>query len=63
MDHPRNLTATTLASYTNYRYFQEILSSGLLPAQPAWPRESCTVAGWVKGAVDILVRVGVREVV
>ena len=32
---PASLTATTYASYTNYRYWPELLSSGLLPAQLA----------------------------
>jgi hypothetical protein len=32
---PHSLTATTFASYTNYRYWPELLSSGLLPARPA----------------------------
>lgn len=31
---PDSLTATTCASYTNYRYWPELLSSGLLP--PRW---------------------------
>jgi hypothetical protein len=33
--HPASLTATTEASYTNYRYWPELLSSGLLPAEMA----------------------------
>jgi hypothetical protein len=32
---PASLTATTLASYTNYRYWPELLSSGLLPTELA----------------------------
>jgi hypothetical protein len=32
---PDTLTATTFASYTNYRYWPELLSSGLLPPQLA----------------------------
>lgn len=32
---PTRLTATTEASYTNYRYWPELLSSGLLPADMA----------------------------
>ena len=32
---PENLTASTVASYTNYRYWPELLSSGLLPARLA----------------------------
>lgn len=32
---PETLTATTLSSYTNYRYWPELLSSGLLPVQMA----------------------------
>jgi len=32
---PARLTATTVASYTNYRYWPELLSSGLLPAELA----------------------------
>jgi hypothetical protein len=32
---PACLTATTIASYTNYRYWPELLSSGLLPAELA----------------------------
>ncbi|MHB0936591.1 MAG: hypothetical protein ACYC6A_09395 [Armatimonadota bacterium] len=32
---PASLTATTCASYTNYRYWPELLSSGILPAQLA----------------------------
>ncbi|MBM3791879.1 MAG: hypothetical protein FJW35_16220, partial [Acidobacteria bacterium] len=35
VERPRNLTATTLASYTNYRYYPEILSSGILPTDLA----------------------------
>jgi hypothetical protein len=34
-DPPESLTATTLADYTNYRYWPELLSSGLLPADMA----------------------------
>jgi hypothetical protein len=43
---PACLTATTEASYTNYRYWPELLSSGLLP--PAWANrivEARLVAG------------------
>jgi hypothetical protein len=32
---PACLTASTIASYTNYRYWPELLASGLLPAEPA----------------------------
>lgn len=32
---PANLTATRLASYTNYRYWPELLSSGILPTDLA----------------------------
>lgn len=35
VDRPRNLTATALASHTNYRYYPEILSSGILPTDLA----------------------------
>ena len=31
-ERPRNLTSTPLASYTNYRYYPELLSSGILPS-------------------------------
>jgi len=35
LQRPASLTATTEASYTNYRYWPELLSSGLLPPAPA----------------------------
>jgi hypothetical protein len=35
VQRPARLTASTLASYTNYRYWPELLSSGLLPAELA----------------------------
>ncbi len=35
MPRPARLTADRLASYTNYRYWPELLSSGLLPAEMA----------------------------
>jgi len=35
MERPRHLTATRDASYTNYRYWPELLSSGLLPRDMA----------------------------
>lgn len=31
VERPKNLTATRMASYTNYRYYPELLSSGILP--------------------------------
>ncbi len=34
-ERPTSLTATIEASYTNYRYWPELLSSGLLPAEMA----------------------------
>ncbi|HNY80721.1 MAG: hypothetical protein RBS72_09280 [Sedimentisphaerales bacterium] len=34
-ERPASLTATIEASYTNYRYWPELLSSGLLPAEMA----------------------------
>ncbi len=35
MPRPAHLTASRIASYTNYRYWPELLSSGLLPAELA----------------------------
>jgi len=35
MERPRHITATRAASYTNYRYWPELLSSGLLPPDMA----------------------------
>ena len=35
VERPESITATRLASYTNYRYWPELLSSGLLPAEMA----------------------------
>lgn len=35
VERPRSLTDTTIASYTNYRYYPELLSSGLLPLELA----------------------------
>ena len=35
VERPDSLTATRLASYTNYRYWPELLSSGLLPPEKA----------------------------
>ena len=31
VERPASLTATVMASYTNYRYYPELLSSGILP--------------------------------
>lgn len=35
VERPESLTATRVASYTNYRYYPELLSSGLLPVDLA----------------------------
>ena len=35
LERPRHLTDTRVASYTNYRYWPELLSSGLLPGDMA----------------------------
>ncbi|MBC8472891.1 MAG: hypothetical protein H8D56_25800 [Planctomycetes bacterium] len=35
VERPRSLTDTLMASYTNYRYYPELLSSGLLPSDLA----------------------------
>ena len=35
LDRPASLTATRVASYTNYRYWPELLASGLLPPKLA----------------------------
>jgi len=46
---PNSLTATTFASYTNYRYWPELLSSGLLPPRLAtgwWMRGSRAAASF-----------------
>jgi hypothetical protein len=42
---PDNLTASELASYTNYRYWPELLSSGLLPPELAHRVVDARLAG------------------